>query len=41
MPKQLPKGFRDRAVRLVNESRENYEIEWAAIQVERWASEYG
>jgi|GEM_PF-2041416 transposase len=33
MPKQYPKDFRDRAVRLVNESRENYETEWAAIQV--------
>ena len=33
MPKQYPEDFRDRAVRLVNESRENYETEWAAIQV--------
>jgi len=33
MPKQYPKDFRDRAVRLVNESRENYETEWGAIQV--------
>jgi len=33
MPKQHPKDFRDRVVRLVNESRENYETEWGAIQV--------
>ena len=33
MPRQYPKDFRDRTVRLVMESREDYETEWAAIQV--------
>ena len=33
MPRQYPKDFRDRAVRLVMESKEDYETEWAAIQV--------
>jgi transposase len=33
MPRQYPKDFRDRAVRLVTESKEDYETEWAAIQV--------
>ena len=33
MPRQYPKDFRDRAVRPVTESREDYETEWAAIQV--------
>jgi len=32
MPKQYPRDFRDRAVRLVVESRENFDTEWAAIQ---------
>ena len=33
IPRKYPKDFRDRAVRLVVESREDYETEWAAIQV--------
>ena len=33
MPRQYPKDLRDRAVRLVPESRENHESEWSAIQV--------
>ena len=33
MPRQYPKEFRDRAVRLVTESREDHETEWAAIQI--------
>jgi transposase len=33
MPRQYPKDFRDRAVRLVTESREDHETEWAAIQI--------
>ena len=33
MPRQCPRDFRERAVRLVVESREDYETEWAAIQV--------
>jgi transposase len=33
MPRQYPKDFRDRAVRLVTESREDHETEWATIQV--------
>ena len=33
MPRQYPKDFRDRAVRLVVESREDHETEWSAIQV--------
>ncbi len=33
MPRQYPKDFGDRAVRLVTESREDHETEWAAIQV--------
>jgi transposase len=32
MPKQYPRDFRDRAVRLVVESRENFDTDWAAIQ---------
>jgi transposase len=32
MPKQYPEDFRDRAVRLVSESREEHDTEWAAIQ---------
>ena len=32
MPKQYPKDFRDRAVRLVLESKESHETEWSAIQ---------
>ncbi len=32
MPKQYPRDFRDRAVRLVVESRQNFDTEWAAIQ---------
>ena len=32
MPKQYPRDFRDRAVRSVVESRENFDTEWAAIQ---------
>ena len=32
MPKQVPRDFRDRAVRLVVESRQNFDTEWAAIQ---------
>ena len=31
MPRQYPKDFRDRAVRLVTESREDHETEWSAI----------
>ena len=33
MPRQYPQDFRDRAVRLVTESREDHETEWAAIQI--------
>ena len=33
MPRQYPKDFRDWAVRLVVESREDHETEWSAIQV--------
>lgn len=33
MPRQYPKDFRDRAVRLVTESKEDHVTEWAAIQV--------
>jgi transposase len=33
MPRQYPKDFRDLAMRLVTESREDHETEWAAIQV--------
>ena len=33
MRRQYPQDFTDRAVRLVNESKENYETEWAAIWV--------
>jgi transposase len=33
MPRQYPKEIRDRAVRLVTESREDHETEWAAIQI--------
>ena len=33
MPRQYPKEFRDPAVRLVTESREDHETEWAAIQI--------
>lgn len=33
MPRQYPNDFRDRAVRLVVQSKEDHETEWAAIQV--------
>lgn len=33
MPRQYPKDFRGRAVRLVSESLEDHETAWAAIQV--------
>lgn len=33
MPRQYAKEFKDRAVRLVTESREDYETEWAAIPI--------
>jgi len=33
MPRQYPRDFRERAVRLVTESKEEHETEWAAIQV--------
>ena len=33
MPRQYPQDFRDLAVRLVTESREDRETEWAAIQI--------
>jgi transposase-like protein len=32
MPSQYPDEFRDRAVRLVAESRHSHESEWAAIR---------
>ena len=32
MPKQYPRDFRERAVRLVNESVGDHETEWATIQ---------
>ena len=32
MPKQYPRDFRERAVRLVNESLGDHETEWATIQ---------
>lgn len=33
MPRQYPQEFSDRAVRLVTESREDHETEWAGIQI--------
>lgn len=32
MPKQYPRDFRERAIRLVNESLGDHETEWATIQ---------
>lgn len=32
MPKQYPRDFRERAIRLVNESAGDHEREWATIQ---------
>jgi len=32
MPKQYPRDFRRRAIRLVTESRDDHETEWSAIR---------
>jgi transposase len=32
MPRQYPREFRERAVRLVTESRDDHETEWSAIK---------
>ncbi len=32
MPKQYPRDFRERAVRLVTESRSDYDTEWSAMR---------